>query len=65
MKGIKIKPYTLYSQSQNGGVKRLRSIIKLKARVLQMVVKLLALLWVEIYKATVYLYNKTLKKSLS
>ena len=30
-----------------------------------MVVKLLALLWVEIYKATVYLYNRTLKKSLS
>ena len=29
-----------------------------------MAVKLPALLWVEIYKAAVYLYNKTLKKSL-
>jgi len=30
-----------------------------------MVVKLPVLLWVKIYKATVYLYNRTLKKSLS
>ena len=29
-----------------------------------MVAKLLALLWVKIYKAAVYLYNRTLKKSL-
>jgi len=37
----------------------------MKARALRMAVKLLALLWVEIYKAAVYLYNRTLKKSLS
>jgi len=65
MRGIKIKLCAPYSQSQNGGVKRLRGVIKIKAKALRMVVKLPALLWVEIYKAAIYLYNKTLKKSLS
>jgi len=64
-RGIKIEPCAPYSQSQNGGAERSEGVIKMKARALRMAAKLPALLWVEIYKATVYLYNRTPKKSLS
>jgi len=56
---IQIKPSALNTQTQNKGVERLGGVIKDKIRLMRVGTKLLALLWPEISRAIVYLYNKT------
>ena len=56
-RGVRVEPSALYTQDQNGGAERLRGVIK--DRIRAMGTLFLNELWPEIYKAVVYLANKT------
>ncbi|KAL9567430.1 hypothetical protein ACKAV7_008380 [Fusarium commune] len=59
--GIRLEPSAPYAQSQNGGAERSGGVIKEKARAMRIGAKLPSFLWVEIWRAAVYLYNRTPK----
>lgn len=64
-KGIKAERCAPHTQEQNGGAERSGGVIKIKARTMRTAARLPAdLLWVEIYKAAVYLHNRTPQKRL-
>ncbi|RYC78724.1 hypothetical protein BFJ63_vAg18401 [Fusarium oxysporum f. sp. narcissi] len=56
---IKVEPSAPYTQAQNGGAEVSGKIIKNKARAMRAGARLPEDLWVEIYRAAVYLYNRT------
>uniref|UniRef100_A0A0D2XSC0 Integrase catalytic domain-containing protein n=1 Tax=Fusarium oxysporum (strain Fo5176) TaxID=660025 RepID=A0A0D2XSC0_FUSOF len=59
--GMRLEPSAPYAQSQNGGAERSGGVIKEKARAMRAGAKLPSFLWVEIWRAAVYLYNRTPK----
>ncbi|SCO80639.1 uncharacterized protein FRV6_04852 [Fusarium oxysporum] len=59
--GMRLEPSALYAQSQNGSAERSGGVIKEKARAMRIGVKLPSFLWVEIWRAAIYLYNRTPK----
>jgi hypothetical protein len=59
--GMRLEPSAPYAQSQNGGAERSGGVIKEKARAMRIGAKLPSFLWVEIWRAAVYLYNRTPK----
>ncbi|KAJ8129613.1 hypothetical protein O1611_g4017 [Lasiodiplodia mahajangana] len=61
---IRIEPSAPHTQAQNGGAERSGGVIKEKARAMRMGAKLPSFLWVETYKAAVYLHNRTPKYQL-
>ncbi|EAQ91522.1 hypothetical protein CHGG_03457 [Chaetomium globosum CBS 148.51] len=61
-KGMRIERCAPNTQAQNGGAERSGGVIKLKAKAMRAAARLPEILWVEIYKAAVYLYNRTPKK---
>ena len=63
-KHIRLEPSAPHTQSQNGGAERSGGVIKEKARSMRAGAKLPHFLWVEIYKAAVYLNNRTPKYHL-
>jgi hypothetical protein len=64
-KGIRIEPCAPNTQAQNGGAERAGGVIKIQARAMRAAARLpQVLLWVEIYRATVYLNNCTPKRRL-
>ncbi|OAQ57457.2 polyprotein [Pochonia chlamydosporia 170] len=58
---IVIEPSAPDTQAQNGGAERSGGIIKNKARAMRSGARLPVYLWVEVFKAAVYLYNRTPK----
>ena len=56
---IKIEPSAARTQEQNGAAERSGGVIKNKTRAMSDSSRLPEWLWVEIYKAGVYLYNRT------
>ncbi|KAJ3454849.1 hypothetical protein MRS44_013449 [Fusarium solani] len=58
---IKVEPSAPNTQAQNGGAEASGSIIKAKARAMRVGARLPEHLWVEIYRAAAYLYNRTPK----
>ncbi|KAF4947593.1 hypothetical protein FGADI_10273 [Fusarium gaditjirri] len=59
--GIRLEPSAPYAQIQNSGAERSGSVIKEKARTMRARAKLPSFLWVEIWRAAIYLYNRTPK----
>ena len=59
--GMRLEPSAPYTQNQNGGAERSGGVIKEKARAMRAGAKLPSFLWVEIWRAAVYLYNRTPK----
>ncbi|KAF4340968.1 hypothetical protein FBEOM_5107 [Fusarium beomiforme] len=59
--GMRLEPSAPYTQSQNGGAERSGGVIKEKARAMRAGAKLPSFLWIEIWRAAVYLYNRTPK----
>lgn len=64
-RGIVVEPSAPDTQAQNGGAERSGGVVKLKARAMRIAARFPHYLWVEIYKAAVYLYNRTPKRSLN
>ncbi|EED11739.1 conserved hypothetical protein [Talaromyces stipitatus ATCC 10500] len=60
-KHVTIKHSTANNQGQNGAAERSGSVIKDKARAMRNSAKLPEDLWSEIYRASIYLYNRTPK----
>ncbi|RYP53280.1 hypothetical protein DL770_010999 [Monosporascus sp. CRB-9-2] len=60
-RNVRIEPSAPDTQAQNGGAKRSGGVIKTKAICMRKGAKLPHFLWVEIYRAAVYLYNRTPK----
>ncbi|KID81860.1 polyprotein [Metarhizium guizhouense ARSEF 977] len=58
---ILIEPSAKYTPAQNGGAERSGGILEIKARAMRIGAGLPNYLWVEIFKAAVYLYNRTPK----
>lgn len=58
---IKVEPSAPYTPAQNGSAEVSGSIIKTKARAMRVGARLPEHLWVEIYRAAVYLHNRTPK----
>lgn len=58
---ILIEPSAEYTPSQNGGAERSGGVLEIKARAMRIGAGLPNYLWVEIFKAAVYLYNRTPK----
>ncbi|OAQ57705.1 polyprotein [Purpureocillium lilacinum] len=56
---IRLEPSAPNTPAQNGGAETTGRIIKTKARAMRTGARLPEHLWVEIYKAAVYLYNRT------
>jgi hypothetical protein len=56
---ITVEPSAAYTQAQNGGAEVSGRIIKNKARAMRSGARFPEYLWVEIYRAAVYLYNRT------
>ncbi|KJZ70533.1 hypothetical protein HIM_10077 [Hirsutella minnesotensis 3608] len=56
---ILIEPSAAYTQAQNGGAERSGGVIETKARTMRTGARLPNYLWVEIFKAAVYIYNRT------
>ena len=56
-RGYAIEPCAPYTQAQNGGAERSGGMVKDKARA--MVGRLPKVLWPEVYKASVYMWNRT------
>ncbi|RYO84351.1 hypothetical protein DL764_009346 [Monosporascus ibericus] len=61
---IRLKPSAPHTQAQNGGAERSGGVIKEKATAMRSGAKLPAFLIVYIFKAAVYLYNRTPKYAL-
>ncbi|KAL9563919.1 hypothetical protein ACKAV7_011954 [Fusarium commune] len=59
--GMRLEPSAPYAQSQNGSAERSGGVIKEKARAMRIGAKLPSFLWVKIWRAAVYLYNRTPK----
>ena len=55
---IQVEPSAPYTPAQNGGAEISGHIIKAKARAMRLTARLPEHLWVEIYRAAVYLYNR-------
>ncbi|EXU94611.1 integrase core domain protein, partial [Metarhizium robertsii] len=58
---ILIEPSAKYTPAQNGGAERSGGVLEIKARAMRIGAGLPNYLWVEIFKAAVYLYNRTPK----
>lgn len=58
---ITIEPSAPETQAQNGGAERSGGVIKNKARAMRSGARLPTYLWLEIFRAAVYLYNRTPK----
>lgn len=58
---ISVESSASHTPAQNGGAEVSGSIIKTKARAMRTGARLPAYLWIEIYRAAVYLYNRTPK----
>jgi len=58
---IRCEPSAPHTQAQNGGAERSGGVIKEKACAMRAGAKLPTFLWVEIYRAAVYLHNRTPK----
>uniref|UniRef100_A0A1Y1L2P0 Integrase catalytic domain-containing protein n=1 Tax=Photinus pyralis TaxID=7054 RepID=A0A1Y1L2P0_PHOPY len=58
---ILIEPSAEYTPAQNGGAERSGGVLEIKARAMRIGAGLPNYLWVEIFKAAVYLYNRTPK----
>lgn len=58
---IIVEPSAPDTQAQNGGAERSGGVIKNKARAMRSGARLPAYLWLEIFRAAVYLYNRTPK----
>ncbi|RYP32481.1 hypothetical protein DL768_011137 [Monosporascus sp. mg162] len=61
---IRLEPSALHTQAQNGGAERSGGVIKEKATAMRSGAKLPSFLIVYIFKAAVYLYNRTPKYAL-
>lgn len=61
---ILIEPSAEYTPAQNGGAERSGGVLEIKARAMRIGAGLPTYLWVEIFKAAVYLYNRTPKYML-
>jgi len=60
---IKVKPSAPNTPAQNGGTKRSGGVITEKIRAMRARAKFPAVLWPELARATIYLYNRTPKYS--
>jgi hypothetical protein len=58
-KSIRIEPSAPNTQGQNGGAERSKGVLKDKERAIRVKARLLYVLWPEIGKTAVYLYNRT------
>lgn len=58
---IQVESSAPYTPAQNGGAEISGHLIKVKARAMRISARLPEHLWVEIYRAAVYLYNRTPK----
>lgn len=63
-RNIVVEPSAPDTQAQNGGAERSGGVVKLKARAMRIAARFPHYLWVEIYKAAVYLHNRTPRRSL-
>lgn len=63
-RGIVVERSAPDTQAQNGGAERSGGVVKLKARAMRIAARFPHYLWVEIYKAAVYLHNRTPRRSL-
>ena len=64
-RGVVVERSAPDTQAQNGGAERSGGVIKIKARALRIAARLPHYLWVEVYKAAVYLFNRTPRRSLN
>lgn len=58
---VRLEPSSPYTPAQNGGAEISGHLIKVKARAMRTSARLPEYLWVEVYRAATYLYNRTPK----